>query len=113
MKRIPFAITLIFLLAYSLVTSHAITLDALLQQAVEKNPEIQKAKAGLEQAAGNRLVFHSVALPGAIIGGVGGDQGGHRAGQSPNSPFGFGYGSLTQPLFNASVPADSADWSLR
>ena len=105
MKRIHFTITLIFLLGHGVVTSHAITLDALLQTAVEKNAEIQKAKAGLEEAAGTRLVFHSVALPGVIIGAVGGDQGGHRAGQSPNSPFGFGYGSLTQPLFNASVPA--------
>ena len=105
MKRIPFTITLACLLGHGVVTSRAITLDALLQQTVEKNAEIQKAKVGLEEAAGKRLVFHSVALPGAIIGGVGGDQGGHRAGQSPNSPFGFGYGSLTQPLFDASILA--------
>lgn len=103
MKRIYFTITLI--LGYGVASGHAITLDALLQRTVERNAEIQKAKAGLEEATGRRLVFHSVALPSAIIGGVGGDQGGYRAGQSPNSPFGFGYGGLTQPLFNASVPA--------
>jgi outer membrane protein TolC len=103
MKRICFTITLVF--GFGVASSHAVTLDALLQQTVEKNAEIHKAKAGLEEAAGSRLVFHSVALPGATIGAIGGDQGGHRAGQSPNSPFGFGYGSLTQPLFNASVPA--------
>lgn len=105
MKRIHLTITLILLFGYGVMGSSAITLDALLQQAVEKNAEIQKAKAGLEEASGRRLVFHSVALPSAFIGAAGGDQGGERAGQPPNSPFGFGYGSLTQPLFNASVPA--------
>ena len=105
MKRIHFTIALTLLWGHGVVTGHAITLEALLQQAGEKNPEIQKAKAGVEEAAGRRLVFHSVALPNALIGAAAGDIGGHRAGQSPNSPFGFGYGNLTQPLFNASVPA--------
>jgi outer membrane protein TolC len=105
MKRIYFIIVLVFLWGHGVVASHAITLEASLQRAVEKNAEIQKAKAGLEEAAGRRLVFHSVALPNALIGAAAGDIGGHRAGQSPNSPFGFGYGSLTQPLFNARVPA--------
>jgi len=105
MKLIHFTIALTLLWGHGVVTGHAITLEALLQQAGEKNPEIQKAKAGVEEAAGRRLVFHSVALPNALIGAAAGDIGGHRAGQSPNSPFGFGYGNLTQPLFNASVPA--------
>lgn len=86
-------------------SGRAITLDALLERTLENNPEIQKAKAELEQASGRRLIFHSVALPDATIGVVGGLQGGHRAGQKRNQPFGFGYGMFTQPFFNAAVPA--------
>jgi outer membrane protein TolC len=84
--------------------SEAITLDALLQRTVANNPEIQKAKCDLEKAAGRRLIFHSVALPDATIGVVGGLQGGHRSGEKRNQPFGFGYGGFTQPFFNMAVP---------
>jgi outer membrane protein TolC len=83
---------------------HAITLDALLQRTLENNPEIQKAKAQLEGAAGRRLIFHSVALPDAIIGGAGGVEGGHRVGQKQTQPFAFGYGGFSQPFFNMAVP---------
>ncbi len=83
----------------------ASTLDALMQKTVENNPEILKAKANLEAAAGRRLVFHSVALPDASIGGLGGLQGGHRVGQKPVQLFGFGHGEFTQPFFNMAVPA--------
>jgi outer membrane protein TolC len=82
-----------------------LTLDAVLQRTVQKNLAIQKARIDLERAAGRRLVLHAIALPDALIGGVGGDQGGYRAGQKPNTPFGFGYGGLIQPLFNAAIPA--------
>jgi len=41
-------------------TAHAITLERVLQTTLEKNPAIQEAKSGLEQAAGQRLVFRSV-----------------------------------------------------
>jgi outer membrane protein TolC len=91
-----------FLVAAS---ANAITLDALLQQTIDHNPEIGRAKLEVERATGQRLVFHSVALPNAIIGVVAGDQGGHRAGQKRNQPFAFGYGAIAQPLFNASIPA--------
>jgi outer membrane protein TolC len=83
----------------------AVTLDALLQTTAEKNQEIKKARLELERAYGQRLVFRSVALPDALIGAVGGVQGGYRAGSSANKPFGFGYGGFTQPLFNAAIPA--------
>ncbi len=85
--------------------SEAVTLEAALQTALEKNPMIQKAKADVEQASGRRLVFRATALPNALIGAVGGDQGGQRAGEKSNQPFGFGYGNFTQPLFNAAIPA--------
>jgi outer membrane protein TolC len=83
----------------------AITLQEALQQTVEKNPEIQNAKHDLEKACGRRLVFRSIGLPDVVLGAAGGDQGGYRAGEKPNQPFGFGFGGLTQPLFNAAVPA--------
>ncbi|MEP6603016.1 MAG: TolC family protein [Spartobacteria bacterium] len=87
--------------------SDAITLDALMTRTLANNPEIQKAKYDLEKAAGRRLVFRSVALPDAIIGVAGGLQGGKRAGEKPVQPFGFGYGGLIQPLFNAAIPASA------
>lgn len=83
----------------------ALTLKEALQTAVDKNPEIQKAKSKVEQAAGQRLIFRAVGLPDAAIGVAAGDQGGYRAGQSSNQPFGFGYGASSQPLFDASIPA--------
>jgi outer membrane protein TolC len=85
--------------------SHAITLNALLQETMENNPAIQSAKSNLEQAAGQRLVIHSVLLPRARIGSVVGVQGGHRAGEKSIQPFGAGYGNLTQPLFDVAGPA--------
>jgi outer membrane protein TolC len=72
---------------------------------VEKNPAIQSAKLDLERAYGQRLVLRSIMLPDAVIGAAGGDQGGHRAGEKRNQPFGFGYGGITQALFNAAIPA--------
>src|SRR5438270_6520086 len=93
------------LLIVSWVTpTHAITLDTLLQKTIEKNPEIQKTRHDLEQAFGRRLVFRAEGLPEATIGVTGGVQGGHRAGEKPIQPFGFAYGSFSQPIFNAIVP---------
>ncbi len=83
----------------------AITLDEALQKTVDNNPDIQAAKLELEKATGRRLVLRSIALPDAVIGGVAGAQGGHRAGEKPNEAFGFGWGAMTQPLFNAAIPA--------
>ena len=85
--------------------SAGITLQTAMQTTVDKNPEIQKAKSRLEQAAGRRLIFRAVALPDGLIGVTAGDQGGHRAGVDSNQPFGFGYGSFFQPLFDAKIPA--------
>jgi len=102
MKRLTIALSV--LLAGWAVAVKGVTLDALLQTTMEKNPEIQKARYNLEAAAGRRLVFRSIGLPDAIIGGLIGDEGGHRAGQKSNQPFGFGLGGLRQAFFNAAVP---------
>ncbi len=85
-------------------TSRAVTLETVLQTTLEKNPAIQEAKSGLEQATGQRLVLRSVVWPGLELGVPAGVQGGHRAGESGVKGFAVGRGSLTQTLFNVGVP---------
>jgi outer membrane protein TolC len=85
--------------------SHAITLETVLQVTLEKNPAIEQAKSGLEQAAGQRLVFRSVAWPDVALGVPAGVQAGHRAGENGVKGFAVGRGSLDQTLFNAGLPA--------
>jgi outer membrane protein TolC len=85
--------------------SHAITLERVLQVTLEKNPAIEQAKFGLEQAAGQRLVFRSVAWPNVELGVPAGVQVGHRAGENGVKGFAVGRGSLDQTLFNAGLPA--------
>jgi len=85
--------------------AYAITLETVLQTTLERNPAIQEAKSGLEQAAGQRLVFRSVAWPYVELGVPAGVQGGHRAGESGTKGFAVGRGVLTQTLFNAGLPA--------
>ena len=81
------------------------TLQTVLQTTLERNAAIQEAKSVLEQAAGQRLVFRSVAWPDAELGVPAGVQAGHRAGESGVKGFAVGRGTLTQTLFNAGLPA--------
>src|SRR5438132_7874465 len=82
----------------------AVTLETVLRTTLEQNPAIQEAKAGLEQASGQRLVFRSVVWPQAELGVPAGLQAGHRAGESGVKGFGVGRGSLDQVLFSMAVP---------
>ena len=82
-----------------------VTLETVLQTTLEKNPAIQEAKSGLEQAAGQRLVLRSIVWPTVELGVPAGIQGGHRAGESGIKGFALGRGSFTQILFNAGVPS--------
>jgi outer membrane protein len=82
----------------------AITLDEVLNTTLESNPEIQRAKLNLEQAAGQRLVFRSVAWPSVRVNVPAGVQGGDRAGSTKTKLFGFVRGSLTQPLIDTAIP---------
>jgi len=82
----------------------AVTLETVLRTTVERNPAIQEAKSGLEQASGQRLVFRSVVWPQAELGVPAGLQAGHRAGESGVKGFGVGRASLDQVLFNMAVP---------
>ena len=97
-----FAIILMVSLAHA---TRAVTLQAVLQTTLDRNPAIQEAKSGLEQAAGQRLVFRSVVWPDAELSVPAGVQGGHRAGESGVKGFAVGRGVLTQTLFNAGLPA--------
>jgi outer membrane protein TolC len=98
-------VSALLVLAFQIGSAEPLTLNQALRRTVDKNLAIQAARLDLERATGRRLVLRSIGLPDALIGAVGGDQGGHRAGQKPNTPFGFGYGGLVQPLFNAAIPA--------
>jgi len=89
----------------SVTAARGLTLDEALARALEKNPHIQEAKTTLEQAAGQRLVFRSVAMPRVVLVAPLGAQGGHRAGQSSIEPFAFVQGTLQQALFHAAIPA--------
>src|SRR5437660_2132053 len=93
------------LVLFCATKSSGLTLDEALARTLEKNPTILDAKLALEQAMGRRLVLRSNGLPDARIQILGGDQGGKRAGQSSNQPFGFGRGFFSQALFDAAVPA--------
>src|SRR5882724_1372881 len=95
----------LILIACFVYPAGAVTLETVLQTSLERNPDIQEAKSGLEQAAGKRLVFRSVALPDAELGVPAGVQAGHRAGESGVKGFAVGRGALTQTLFNAGLPA--------
>lgn len=112
-RRFPFpdnfsSLTVLFmsvLLGCYAHPARAVTLQNVLQTTLERNPAIQEAKSGLEQAAGRRLVFRSVAWPDAELGVPAGLQAGHRAGESGVKGFAVGRGTLTQTLFNAGLPA--------
>jgi outer membrane protein TolC len=96
-----FVAVLVVFLAH---TSGAITLEGVLQTALDENPAIQEAKSGLEQASGQRLVFRSMVWPHGEVGVPAGVQAGHRAGESGVKGFAVGRGSLEQVLFNMAVP---------
>jgi outer membrane protein TolC len=98
----------VFLMAVLMIcfvaSASAVTLEKVLQTTLDKNPAIQEAKAGLDEAAGRRLVFRSVVWPNAELGVPAGVQAGHRAGESGVKGFGIGRGLLDQALFDMAVP---------
>ena len=94
---------LILIASFAYPTS-AVTLQEVLRTTLERNPAILEAKAGLEQAAGQRLVFRSIILPDLDVGVPAGVQYGHRAGESGVKGFAVGRGNLEQTLFNMAVP---------
>jgi outer membrane protein TolC len=85
--------------------TNAVTLQEVLRTTLERNPEILEAKAGLEQAAGKRLVFRSIVWPDFEVSVPAGVQYGHRSGENGIKGFAVGRGNLEQTLFNMAVPA--------
>src|SRR5437773_5005301 len=94
---------LILIASFAYPTS-AVTLQEVLRTTLERNPAILEAKAGLEQAAGQRLVFRSIVWPDFDVGVPAGGQYGHRAGENGVKGFAVGRGNLEQTLFNMAVP---------
>ena len=94
---------LILIASFAYPTS-AITLREVLRTTLDNNPAILEAKAGLEQAAGKRLVFRSIVWPDFDVGVPAGLQYGHRAGENGAKGFAVGRGNLEQTLFNMAVP---------
>ena len=99
-----FILLMAVLMIWFVPSAGAVTLDKVLQTTLDKNPAIQEAKAGLEEAAGRRFVFRAVVWPNAELGVPAGVQAGHRAGESGVKGFGIGRGLLDQTLFNMAVP---------
>jgi outer membrane protein TolC len=94
---------LILIASFAHPTS-AVTLQEVLRTTLDKNPAILEAKAGLEQAAGQRLVFRSIVWPDFDVLVPAGLQYGHRSGESGPKGFAVGRGNLEQTLFNMAVP---------
>src|SRR5512132_24928 len=94
---------LILIASFAYPTS-AVTLREVLRTTLENNPAILEAKAGLEQAAGQRLVFRSIVWPDFDVLVPAGVQYGHRAGENGVKGFAVGRGNLEQTLFNMAVP---------
>ncbi len=103
MKR-EFVLLIAVLMVCFVPSASAVTLGEVLQTTLDKNPAIQEAKAGLEEAAGRRLVFRSVVWPQAELGVPAGVQAGHRAGENGVKGFGIGRALLDQALFDMAVP---------
>jgi outer membrane protein TolC len=95
---------LLILIAPFVHPTSAVTLQEVLHTTLDKNPAILEAKAGLEQAAGKRLVFRSIVWPDFEVGVPAGLQYGHRSGESGVKGFAVGRGNLEQTLFNMAVP---------
>src|SRR5262245_34685490 len=96
-------LVLILIASFTHPTS-AVTLQEVLRTTLERNPAIFEAKAGLERAAGQRLVFRSIVWPDFEVLVPAGVQYGHRAGENGVKGFAVGRGNLEQTLFNMAVP---------
>jgi len=97
-------VLILVLTAFFAHPTRAVTLQEVLSTTLERNPEILEAKAGLERAAGQRLVFRSIVWPNFEVGVPAGLQYGHRSGESGVKGFAVGRGDLEQTLFNMAVP---------
>jgi outer membrane protein TolC len=86
-----------------LAEHNPVTLAECYAQTLEQNIDIQRRRAGIEQAAGIKTVFTARALPRASMSGLGGYSGGTLYG--PGGPFAAIQTDLSQPLFDMGMPA--------
>lgn len=80
-----------------------VTLAECYTQTLERNLDIQRQRAGVEQAAGVKTVFTARALPRASMSGSAGYSGGTLYG--PGGPFAVFQTEASQPIFDMGIPA--------
>ena len=102
----------------------ALTLADCLHETLKHDPVIVQKRLGLEEAGGQRLVFHARALPTLLIQGLGGEQGRQTSedlqvselvngkartvtvvSPRPSQLYLVGTEALYQPIFDAAIPA--------
>jgi outer membrane protein TolC len=103
-RRAIIHVLILVFTAFSAHATSAVTLREVLRTTLDNNPAILEAKAGLDRAAGQRLVFRSIVLPDFEVGVPAGLQWGHRSGESGPKGFAVGRAMLEQTLFNMAVP---------
>ncbi len=86
------------------VDADSIALDACLREVFSNNPDIAAARAELDRAAGQRLVYNSRGLPRLRMDAALGYQGSRGPGR-PATEILVGHADLAQPLFEAGIPA--------
>ncbi len=103
MKR--FASGFVFaLLASMTLRAEPVTLDACLQEVFNNNPDILAARADLDRAAGQRLVYNARGLPRLKTDALLGYQGDRGNGGAATAII-VAHADLAQPLFEAGIPA--------
>ncbi len=103
MKRIFFGIAL-GVVACASAQADPVTLEACLREVFDHNPEILAARANLDRAAGERLVYNARGLPRLRTDGLVGYQGDRGIGGAATVIV-VGHADLAQPLFEAGIPA--------
>ncbi|MBI5683446.1 MAG: TolC family protein [Verrucomicrobia bacterium] len=86
-----------------LAEHHPVTLAECYAQTLEQNLDIRRQHAGMEAAAGAKMVFTARALPRASMSGTAGYSGGSLYG--PGGPFAVVQTDVSQPLFDMGMPA--------
>ncbi len=104
--------------------AETLTLAECLHETLEHDPVIVQKRLGLEEAGGQRLVFHARALPTLLVQGLVGEQGRQTSANlqvsvlvngkaktvtevqpRPATSYLIGTEALYQPIFDASIPA--------
>jgi outer membrane protein TolC len=102
--KLSAVVVLLAVLAPALVRAEPVTLDVCLQEVFANNPDILAARADLDRAAGQRLVYNSRGLPRLKMDTLVGYQGDRGVGGAATAIV-VGHADLAQPLFEAGIPA--------